>query len=74
MKQWFKALFSDSSAVSFGRVAAVIVLFFGLGWATYLIIKKLEIPDLGGVTTLILSVYGTSKVGETIQKFTGNNQ
>jgi hypothetical protein len=71
MKKWLKTLLSESAEASFGRLASSIVLVFGLGWGTYIVIKKLEVPSLQGIATLAASLYGSSKLGETIKAFAG---
>jgi hypothetical protein len=69
MRNWIARLFSADDSVSFGRIAAGVVLVFGIGWATYIVWRRLEIPSLEGVTTMVASLYGGSKIGETIQLF-----
>ena len=74
MKDWLKKLLSESSGASFGRLSSAVVIFFGLLWGSYIVIKRLEIPSLQGLAALAASLYGGSKIGETLQKFAGTDK
>jgi hypothetical protein len=66
LKEWLRKLFSSSTEASFGRLAAAIALIFGLGWGTYIVIKRLEIPSLQGIAAMVASLYGSSKLGDVV--------
>jgi hypothetical protein len=69
---FLQKMFSSDPSVSFGRLAAAIVLLFGLGWATFIVIHKLEVPSLQGVAAIVTSLYGSSKIGEVVSTLKGN--
>jgi hypothetical protein len=66
-----KKMFSSSSEVSFGRFAAGLALIAALAWVTYIVIKKLELPSLQGIATLVGSLYGSSKLGDVVTAIKG---
>jgi hypothetical protein len=69
LKDWLRKLLSSNTEASFGRLAAAIALIFGLGWGSYIVIKRLEIPSLQGIATLVASLYGSSKLGDVVTAF-----
>ena len=69
MMSWLKKLFSSDGSVSFGRMSAGIVLLASLVWTSYIVWKRLEIPDLKSVALLVTSLYTGSKIGDTVALF-----
>ena len=63
----------SSGAYSFGRVGSLIGLLFALTWVTFVVYKKESIPDLGGVSLFIGTLYGLSKAGDTIAAIKGGS-
>jgi hypothetical protein len=73
MREFLKALFSESGDASFGRVASFLWLLACLAWNTYRLVKIETHPlptenDLFGQAGMALALYGSSKTGETFQK------
>jgi len=66
---FLQALFSDSGAASFGRIAAAIALCASIFWVTLIVQKTNTLPDFSGITFFIGFLYGISKVGEAVKSF-----
>ena len=71
---FLKDLFSESSTASFGRVGAGVALVSSIGWVSWVVYKSNAIPDLGGVSLFIGTLYGLSKAGSVAQAFGGKNE
>lgn len=72
--QYLKDLFSESSTASFGRVGAGIALIASIGWVSWVVFKTNVVPDLGGVSLFIGTLYGLSKAGSVAQAFSGEQK
>lgn len=68
---FFRELLSDSGAVSFGRMGALVALAASCLWVSWVVYKTSALPDLGGVALFIGTLYGLSKAGETVQWMKG---
>ena len=71
--EFLKDLFSESSTASFGRVGAGVALLSSIGWVSWTVYKTNAIPDLGGVSLFIGTLYGISKTGSVAQSFSGGS-
>jgi hypothetical protein len=72
--EFLKALFSEDSTASFGRVGAGIALLASIAWVSWVVYKTNAIPDLGGAALFIGTLYGLSKAGSVAQAFSGQDQ
>ena len=61
MRKFLKNLFSESGEVSFGRIGAYHALVAALVWVSYVVFTTKVIPDLGGISLFIGTLYGLSK-------------
>ena len=69
---WIKAIIDSQGSPSFGRASSSVVIYFLIVWACYLVSKNGIIPDIPpNWLLLILSLYGVSKAGDTIQAVKG---
>jgi len=59
-------MFSSSSSVSWGRVGSFLALIFTLVWVSFIVYYERKIPELGGLSLFIVTLYGVSKAGDTI--------
>lgn len=71
---YLKDLFSNSSKASFGRIGAFIALVASIVWVSWVVYHTNVIPDLGGPSLFIGTLYGLSKAGDTAQAFSGIGQ
>lgn len=69
--EWIKNMFSSNSTASFGRVGSLIALLSSIVWVSWVVYNKQAIPDLGGVSLFIGTLYGLSKAGETMTNIKG---
>lgn len=58
---FIKNLFSESGEASFGRFGAFLALLASISWVSWVVYKNSAIPDLGGVSLFIGTLYGLSK-------------
>ncbi len=63
----FRNVFSSSNAGSWSRTGSFIALLCSCAWVTWVVYKKVVIPELGGVTLFVTSLYGLGKINETVQ-------
>ena len=70
---YLKDLFSESSTASFGRVGAGIALIASIGWVSWAVYKTNAIPDLGGVSLFIGTLYGLSAAKSAAKAFSGGD-
>lgn len=69
---FWQKVFAAGGEASFGRVGAFIILWFVMGWITYLVSKVMnfaaDLPPLaiflGSCIAAIATLYGISKTGE----------
>ena len=59
--EFFKKMFSEEGTASFGRFGAFIALLASITWVSFVVYKKELIPDLGGISLFIGTLYGLSK-------------
>lgn len=69
--EYLKDLFSEKSTASFGRVGAGVALVSTIGWVSWVVYKTNALPELGGVSLFIGTLYGLSKAGSVAQAFSG---
>lgn len=72
--QFIKDMFSESDKASFGRFGAFIALIASIGWVSWVVYNNKAIPDLGGVSLFIGTLYGLSKAGTVVQSFSNQGQ
>ena len=70
---FLRDLFSESSTASFGRVGAGIALVASIMWISWVVYKSSAIPDLGGVSLFIGTLYGLSAAKSTVKAFSGTS-
>jgi hypothetical protein len=65
---WLKQSLSSSNIASFGRTACAIIIYFMIVWECYIISKTVTWVDIpSNWLYLVVSLYGVSKTGETVQ-------
>jgi len=74
MRNFLRELFSESGQASFSRVGTFLALISACVWVSRLVWKAGALPDLGGLTFFIASLYGLGKAGETVAKMLGPKQ
>lgn len=74
MKQFLNELFSESGTASFSRVGTFIALLSACAWVSRIVWKAAELPELGGLTVFIATLYGLGKAGETVQRVLGKKE
>ena|SRR5882724_11385317 len=60
-------IFSASNTASWSRTGSFIALICSCAWVSWIVYKHIQLPDLGGITIFVTSLYALGKTGETIQ-------
>lgn len=67
-------VFSDNGAPSFSRIGAGMALSFVCGWITDIVRHTHALPDFGGVSLFIGTLYGINMAGKVAGKVTDKPQ
>lgn len=75
MRDAIKKLFSESGEVSYSRLASFLALLAVIGWVSFLVWKKVAMPDMTGPIGFPATMYALGKSAESAQKiFGGGNK
>lgn len=62
MKDWFIRAFSDNGEPSSSRLLTAIVVAFACGWVTAIVKHTHQLPEFGGISLFIGSLYGLNRL------------
>lgn len=71
--KFLKLLFAAEPGASFSRVATFIALNFSCVWVTHLVWHNHALPDFGGLTLFVGSMYGMGKASDLYARVKGGN-
>lgn len=72
---WLARLFQEADGKpSWGRLGSATTLGFALFWVTRLVDHNHALPDLGGLSLLIGTLYGLSAAKATVGALNGNGK
>lgn len=67
--RWLKALFSESSEISFGRVMSFLSLGAVIFWVSWIVVKTCTLPNLWDSVLFVSPWYALTKGGQTAAAF-----
>lgn len=72
--RWVKGIFSESDGkASFTRIATAFLIAAAIVWVTRLVWVNHALPDFGGLTLFISTLYGLNQAKSVASSITGNN-
>lgn len=64
---FFKGIFCETDGTpSFARIASGVITAFACGWITSLVARNHALPDLGGLTAFVGTIYGLNKLSTAL--------
>ena len=61
--EFWRGVFSEADgSPSFSRVATAVAVAFAVGWTTALVRQNHALPDFGGMTCFVGTLYGVNKL------------
>lgn len=76
MKKAIRETLSENGVMSWSRVASSILLIYGIHWVNMIVKHGFTLPDLLGLTALIVAPYGVNRAAAAAQaaaQSLGNN-
>lgn len=68
---WQKALSEADGVPSFSRVTTGVLVICAAGWVTHLVLHNHALPDFGGLSLFLGTLYGLNKVATAMDSLNG---